>query len=395
MGQFNFDEMIDRRNTGSIKYDFSMSKGLPDDALSLWVADMDFRTSPAITDALVKMAEYGVFGYTEAEDAYFEAVSNWYEQHFNWKSEKEWIITTPGVVFALAHAVRAYTKPGDAVLIQPPVYYPFSSVIRNNDRRIVHNPLVCRDGHYEMDFEDFEEKIRTEKVKMFILCSPHNPAGRVWKRAELERIVEICSKYGVTVISDEIHSDFVWDDNVHTVFASVSPEAQKMCVICTAPSKSFNLAGVQASNIFIPDREKREAFKAELDRSGYDMMSMPALVAARAAYEKGGPWLDEVRAYIRENIRFIEDYIREEIPGIGVVHPEGTYLVWIDLGSLKMTPEQQDEFIRKEAGLWLDTGSIFGEEGSSFERLNAACPRQIVEEAMERLKKAVLKIRQK
>ena len=248
---FDFDEVIERRNTDSIKYDFAVRRGRPADILPLWVADMDFRTPPEVTKALIARANHGIFGYSDAGDAYFKAVQGWFQRHYSYEVRPEWIIQTPGVVFAISTALRALTQPGDAVLIQQPVYYPFADMVNSNKRRLVVSELAYRDGTYSIDFKDFEEKIRENAVKVFILCSPHNPVGRVWTREELTRMGEICQRYGVIVVADEIHADFTYPGHTHTVFPSIGTFADS-CVLCTAPSKTFNLAGLQISNIFIP-----------------------------------------------------------------------------------------------------------------------------------------------
>ena len=389
METFDFDTIVDRRGTDSLKYDFAFANGVSEDCLPLWVADMDFRTAPVVISRLERAARFGVFGYADTKDEYVQAVRGWFAAHFDWKPEASWLVKTPGVVFALAACVKAFTNEGDAVLIQRPVYHPFTSVVEENGRRVVNSPLVIRGGRYEMNLQDFEEKIEAENVRMFILCSPHNPVGRVWERETLEQVAAICARRGVTVVSDEIHCDFVWSGHQHTVFASISDEARDCCVVCTAPSKSFNLAGLQASNIFIPDPAKREAFQKVLSAAGYHEISQPGTIAAQAAYEEGGPWLDAVRAYIRDNLAYMETYIRDNIPRIRMTMPEGTYLAWLDLRELGMESGEQDRFVREKARLWLDTGTMFGPEGAGFERLNAACPRAILQEAMERLGAAV------
>ena len=258
---FDFDTIIERRNTGSVKHDTAEAHGLPGDVLPLWVADMDFRAPECVSDALRKAADHGIFGYTVPTESYFDAVQNWFAGNFGWKPEKDWIQFSPGVVFALSAAIRAMTAPGDAVLVQPPVYYPFYQVIANNGRRLVESPLVYADGRYSIDFEDFEAKIRENHVKLFILCSPHNPICRVWTREELERLGQICRRYGVKVVSDEIHCDFTWPGHRHTPFPVACPELAEETVVCTAPSKSFNLAGLQISNILIPGAQLRQAWE--------------------------------------------------------------------------------------------------------------------------------------
>lgn len=386
---FDFDKVIPRKGTNSLKYDFSVELGKGEDVLPLWVADMDFPTAPSILESLQKKVSHGIFGYSEGKEDYFQAVSGWYEKHFQWKVKKSWLVKTPGVVFAVAAAIRVFTEEGDAILIQQPVYYPFGQVIENNHRKLVSSPLKQNQGHYEMDFEDFEDKIIKEQVKLFILCSPHNPVGRVWEEWELRKVGDICKKHGVLVISDEIHNDFVWEDHRHTVFVSLSPEYEDMTITCTAPSKTFNLAGLQISNIFIPNPQLKRKFKKEIAATGYEEIGLMGLVACQAAYEGGEEWLRELKEYIWNNYLFLEKYLAEKIPQLQPVRPEGTYLAWIDCRGLGLTETEREELIVKKAGLWLDSGAMFGKEGEGFERMNLACPRKTLEAALQRLENAI------
>lgn len=386
---FDFDEMIDRRNTDSIKYDSGLRRGKPADVLPLWVADMDFRTPPAVAEALIARARHGVFGYSETGKAYFDAVRGWFERRFSYYVQPEWLVETPGVVFALSVALRAYTQPGDAVIIQQPVYYPFAEMIQTNGRRMVVNELLYRDGAYSIDFEDFESKIRQNGVKAFILCSPHNPVGRVWTRKELVRLGEICLQNNVLVVSDEIHADFVYPGHTHTVFAGISEAFANNCVLCTAPSKTFNLAGLQISNIFIPNPERKRAFAAELRRMGQSHPNVMGMDACRAAYTHGEQWLDELRAYLLQNLAFLRGFVKESLPGIRLVEPEGTYLAWLDFNGLGLSGRELDDFMLHKAGLWLDAGEMFGAGGAGFQRVNIACPRATLKLALEKLDAAL------
>lgn len=385
---FDFDTVTDRTGTDSVKYDFAESYGKEKDLLPMWVADMDFQTAPEIVEALTRRVRHGIFGYTESKEGYFQAVQGWYASHFQWRVQKDWLVKTPGVVFALAMAVRAFTKEGEGVLIQQPVYYPFGRVITENGRRLVNNPLKLQDGHYEIDFEDFERKIADEKVKLFLLCSPHNPVGRVWKEWELRRMGELCKKYGVLVVSDEIHSDFVWQDHQHRVFVSLSPEYEKMTITCTAPSKTFNLAGLQVSNIFIPNPELKVRFCREIGAVGYEEINTLGLLACQTAYESGEAWLLEVKKYIWDNFLFLKDFLERELPKVRVCTPEGTYLVWLDFRAYGLTEEELEKRIVEKARLWLDRGAMFGPEGEGFERVNIACPRATLKKALVQLKNA-------
>ena len=381
----DFDTVIDRKGTRSLKYDFAVRRGKPKDVLPLWVADMDFQTSSYITEALEDMVKHGVFGYSESEEHYFEAVQNWMERHYNWHVKESWMTKTPGIVFALAMAVKAYTQENDAVLIQPPVYYPFKEVVEDNHRRLVNNTLVLGgDGTYTIDYEDFEKKIIEENVKLFILCNPHNPVGRVWTREELERLGEICLKHGVFVVSDEIHADFVFERK-HTVFSEVKEAYRDISMICTSPSKTFNIAGLQISNIFISNPEKATAFRRQVAAAGYSQVGLPGLVACEAAYRHGDEWLEGVLAYIKANAEFTRAYLQEHLPRVKMTKLEGTYLVWLDFRNYGLTEKELDEKILNQAGLWLDSGAVFGKCGEGFQRINIACPRKTLHQALDRL----------
>ena len=390
---FDFDTVPNRRGTNCFKYDFARDMGMPEDVLPLWVADMDFPTAPAVLERLHALAEHGIFGYTGVKDAYFSAVHNWYAQRFGWETQRSWLVTTPGVVFAIAIAIRAFTQKGDAILIQQPVYYPFANKVTENDRQLVVNPLVLKNGRYEMDFADMERKIVDYHVKMLLLCSPHNPVGRVWTKEELLRVGEICQKHGVLVVSDEIHADFTYAGHTHRVFASVKSEFANFTITCTAPSKTFNLAGLQNSNIFIPNRQLRHAYKKELSACGCGGTNCMGMAACQAAYEAGADWLEQLKQYLAGNLAYIRQFLREKLPEIALIEPEGTYLVWLDLRKLGLTEQQQRQLIVQDAKLWLDTGTLFGQGGEGFERINIACPRTTIEQAMQRLEHAVHKTR--
>lgn len=390
MRSYDFDTVIDRKNTNSIKYDFAVERGKPADVLPLWVADMDLRAPEPVLEALHRSVDHGIFGYSDARSGYYDAVCGWFEQRFGWKTQPEWLVKTPGVVFALAMAIRAVTRPGDHVLIQPPVYYPFFNVIRDNGRVVVENELVYRDGHYEIDLEDFERKIVAHQVKLFILCSPHNPVGRVWSVDELERIGDICRKHDVFVVSDEIHCDFAFPEHPHHVFLSAVPELSDRAIVCTAPSKTFNIAGLQVSNIWIPNEQIRKAFLKEIDRSGYSQLNSLGLVACQAAYDAGGPWLEQCRSYLRANLDHVRDFLAARIPQIKLVEPEGTYFAWLDCSGLGLSCGALNDLIVNRAKLWLDAGYIFGGNAGQFQRVVLACPRATLQQALERLEQAVL-----
>lgn len=383
--KYDFDTITDRKNTFAIKYDLASARNKPTDAISLWVADMDFPTAPCIQKALAERASHGIFGYSRPDNRYFDAIKGWYKRRFGFDLHDSWITNTPGVVFAIATAVKAFTQENDSVLIQKPVYYPFFNTIKNLNRKVVNNPLVLKNGHYEIDFDDFEQKITKENVKLFILCSPHNPGGRVWKNDELKRISEICLKHNVLVVSDEIHSDITFGDNKHTIYASLSKEAEQNSIICTAPSKTFNLAGLQFSNIFIPNEKLRAAFQREIDRTGYDEPSLMGVIAATAAYSEGEDWFEQAKDYIWENIQFTKSYVAENCPKIKVIEPEGTYLLWLDFSDFGLPDKEIDTRILNKAKVWLDRGSMFGTEGEQFQRINCATPRAILEQALKQI----------
>ena len=390
MGSGRFDEVIDRYNTNSEKYDFKTKFGKPEDVLPLWVADMDFRAPEEVLEALHKAVSHGIFGYSESGDDYFQALEHWFFNRFGWKIDQEWLLKSPGVVFGIHAMVRGLTNEGDAVMIQPPVYYPFFKVVEDNHRKLVCNRLVHKESGYEIDFEDFEDKIITEKVKLFIFCSPHNPIGRVWRREELERILSICIKHDVLIISDEIHCDFTYPGHKHIVFATLSEEAKNRCLICTAPSKTFNLAGLQTSNLLIPNQElRRKVRKALYTKTGYQELNQLGLVACQAAYENGAVWLEECKDYLKENLDYLREFLREKIPQIRLVEPEGTYLVWLDCRGLGLSDEDLEDLITNKARLWLSAGSKFDPECGQYERVNIACPKRILEQAMNQLEIAV------
>ena len=383
--KFDFDTVVNRKNTNAIKYDLAKKRGKPEDAVSLWVADMDFPTAPCIQKAVAEKAAHGIWGYSRPDNRYYDALKKWYKERHNFEVQNEWVVNTPGVCFALATAVKAFTKEGESVLIQKPVYYPFFNIINSLQRKVVNSSLILKNNHYEIDFDDFERKIVQENVKMFILCSPHNPGGRVWTKQELQKISEICLAHNVLVVSDEIHSDITFGSNVHTVYGSLSEQALKNSIICTAPSKSFNLAGLQFSNIFIADEKLKKAFSEELDKTGYDEPSVFGIVAATAAYSEGADWFDSVKSYIWENILFAKKYIEENASQIKVLVPEGTYLLWLDFSKTGLSDSEINDRVLNKAKVWLDSGSMFGKEGEKFQRINCATPRIILEDALKRI----------
>lgn len=388
---YDFVTVVDRKDSGSIKTDFAPEPVKGSGFVPLTIADMEFRVCPEITEAIKVAADHGIYGYTYADNKYMNSVKNWMASRHNWTIEDDWLITTNGVVPALGIAVRAFTEPGDSVIIQPPVYPPFARSIIDNGRKIVSNPLICKDGHYEMDFEDLESKASRDDVKLILLCSPHNPVGRVWSFDELSRLADICKRHGVVVISDEIHNDLILDNNTHTVFANV-PSGLENCVVCTAVSKTFNLAGLSCSNIFIPAPELRKKFAFQASISSGGCVPFFAKAATVAAYDRAGCWLDELLHHVEDNFKFMYDFVAERLPMLSVIRAEGTYLAWVDMRSLGLSNEDLEHLMLETGFLALDEGYIFGSEGSGFERWNLALPSSLLQNALLRLEKAVLSV---
>jgi len=396
-----FDEIIDRSGTNSVKWEFAQREGDPhqvdhtdrflkdDGDLPMWVADMDFRTPEPVIRALEARAQHGIFGYSSPTDGFYDAVTRWMWRRHGWQIAPDWICITPGVVPGLNLLVRTFVKPGEKVLIQPPVYHPFQQAALNNEAQVVRSPLVYADGRYAMDFDDLEAKVRDPHVKMAILCSPHNPVGRVWGRDELERFGRICVDNSVLVVADEIHADLIFRGNVFVPFGKLAADLVQQSVICTAPSKTFNLAGLQTSCIVIPNERLRKRFRATIDATGQSLPNTFGIVALQAAYENGEPWLEELLDYLQANLEYVESFVLDHIPRIQVVRPEGTYLVWLDCRKLGLDAAQLQHLMRDKARVYLDEGPLFGVEGEGFERLNIACPRSLLEEALRRIGSAV------
>ena len=382
---YDFDKPIDRHGTNCLKFDFAEARHRSPDLLSLWVADMDFPTAPEITDAIIKRTEHGIFGYTDPGPAYYAAFDSWVSKRYGWHAAAEEVTVTPGVVYALAAAVRAFTQPGETVLIQQPVYYPFSSVVTENGRNLAIAPLSYERGRYGIDFEEFERTVKEQDAKLFILCNPHNPAGRAWTADELERIGRICQSNGAVVVSDEIHMDFSRPGHEHTSFATLPSELVQNSVVCTSASKTFNLAGLQVANIVIFDQQLRRAFRRAVGASGYSQGNTLGLVATQAAYEHGGPWLDALKGYLEGNWALLASTLGKRTPQLHLVEAESTYLAWIDCRELGLDAHRLERFIEDEAGLWLDCGHIFGVGGEGFIRINIATQRTYLERALDQL----------
>lgn len=380
---FDFDQIIDRRGTDCVKYD-TMGERDPS-TIPMFVADMDFACAPAIRAALARVVYQGIYGYTVRPAGYFDAIAGWYARRYGWELKPEWLLTTPGVVHALNVAVRAYTEPGDAVLILTPVYGPFGQAILGNGRVRADCPLIREGNRYRIDFAEMERTIVERGVKLFLFCSPHNPIGRVWTREEHERIGAICLRHGVTVIADEIHSDFVFGGHKHLNFAALSPELAEITVTCTAPSKTFNLAGLENSNIFIPNAALREKFAAQMAKGNTPAPNIFAYAATVAAYNEGDAWLDELLAYLEQSRDMLVDFFAASLPKARITDLEGTYLVWADLsayGNHEQVREKLDA-----ARVWLSDDTAFCTQGSGYWRINIATPRAVLREALERMAK--------
>lgn len=386
---YDFNSITDRKNTNSLKYDFAVERGKPEDILPLWVADMDFRAPDEVLAAIHQSVSHGIFGYSEVKTDYFEVIHDWFYRHHHWDTKEDWLIKTPGVVYAIALAIKAFSKEGEGVMIQQPVYYPFEETIVLNNRKLIVNYLVYQEGKYYIDFEDFEKQILGNDVRLFLLCNPQNPVGRVWTPEELTRIGDICIKHNVLVVSDEIHCDFTFPGYTHTVFAGINESFANNTITCTSPSKTFNLAGLQISNIFIKNERIRHKFLTELYMSGYSQLNTLGLVGCKAAYQYGELWLKELKNYLYENLCFIREYLKENLPEIKLIEPEGTYLIWLDFTALSLSTNQMKDLIIHKARLWLDAGQIFGKNGAGFERINIACPRETLKKAMVQLNNAI------
>ena len=388
--KYNFDEVIDRKNTDSMKWSASYLEQHfgSADCVPLWVADMDFRTAQPVIDAVTERAGHGIYGYALPCDEFYEAVIKWQKRRNGWEVKKEWIVFSPGVVPALWHIVRTFCSPGEKVILQSPVYYPFYKVIEDNGCQVINNRLINNGGRYEMNFDELEKQAADGSVKMMILCSPHNPVGRVWTKEELRRVSEICFANDVLLVSDEIHSDLVFRPNVHTPAASLSEELMMNTITCMAPSKTFNLAGVQVSDVIVPDRRLRRKLAGSLKSAGV-MPNVFGLAAQTAAYNEGEEWLEQLLEYLAGNLDVMENFITSELPEVKSRRPEGTYLAWLDFSGYGFTTEELQNRMKNKAGVALDDGYIFGDGGEPCQRINFACPRSVLIKAMERLRKGV------
>lgn len=387
--KYDFDKLISRQGTDSYKWDSTNSE----EVLPMWVADMDFHTAPAVVDALRCRVEHGIFGYTRVPDSYYEAVTDWFSRRHGWEINREWMIYTSGVVPAVSAITKALTTPGDKVLVQTPVYNCFFSSIRNNGCEIVSSPLQKTGDTYRIDFDDLEQKVADEKVKVMLLCNPHNPVGRVWTREELTRIGDICLRYDVTVVSDEIHCELIFPGHIHTSFASLSDEFLRHSVTCISPSKAFNIAGLQIANIICADEKMRQKIDKAININEVCDVNPFGVIATMAAYNEGEEWLRLLLEYLYENYICMRDFCREHLPGFPITTLEGTYLVWMDCRALKMASEQLEEALIREARLHLNAGTMYGEEGEGFMRWNIACPRARLLDGLERFRNFIEKVK--
>ncbi|GHS94166.1 cystathionine beta-lyase [Synergistales bacterium] len=390
---YDFDKVINRQGTSSSKWDnkpgnVSELNYKVDEALPLWVADMDFETAPEITAALLERVKHGIFGYTMVSDSCYDAIIEWEKERHGFDVKREWILFAPGAVPAVHMSVQAYCQTGDHVIVQRPVYYPFFRTIYNNGASILNNPLKLNGDNYEIDFDDLEKKASDPRASLFILCSPHNPVGRVWSASDLEKMGDICARNDVLVVSDELHCDLIMPGNHHTPFASINERCRENSVIVIAPSKTFNLAGLQATVVIIPNRRVRQRFQNILTQNSIPQPNLLALTAMETGYRHGAKWLGELLAYIQENYDFMVKYLTEKLPKAKPFKMEGTYLAWIDFRALESDPDKLQKRMLTEAKVWLDEGKIFGPEGNGFERIVLACPRSILKDALDRVVRA-------
>lgn len=387
---YNFDKVVHRKGTNSVKFDGE--KAQDSRIIPMWVADMDFETLPEVKEALVKRAEHGVFGYAAPSESYYHSVIRWMKDRHHFEVEKDWIVPTPGIVTALKLAVRTYTQAGENVMIMKPVYYPFDISVEVNQRNVVECPLSFDGEKYTCDFDLFEKQIVDHHVKLFILCNPHNPIGKVWSKEELYQMGKICQKHQVIVVSDEIHMDFVYKGYQHVPFYNVDDSFKDFTIICSAPSKTFNIAALQTSNIIIANERLRELFVKEKDASGVNDPNIFGMDACIAAYTYGDQWVDELLVYLQGNIDYMKDFFAKRLPDIKVIDPQGLYLIWVDMRCLGMDKDALEDFMLNKAHLWLDEGYIFGTGGDGFERFNVACPRSVLKQALEQLETAIHEI---
>lgn len=382
----SFDQIFPRKNTNSVKWDSIKATYNKEDLLPLWVADMDFMAPQPVIDALATYTRQGIFGYSVVPETLYQAIQDWEKTHYNYQLAKEDILFSPGVVPSIGVAIQAYTKAGESVLIHDPVYHPFANMVKANQRNLVTSSLKIKDGHFVMDLVDMEEKIKDQRVKMLILCNPHNPGGRVWTKEELIACGRLCQKYGVIVISDEIHQDLVFAPHKHHSFHTLDPEFAEFSIILTAATKTFNLAAVKISMVYIKNPALKKAFQAVQNATEQNTINTFGYVATEAAYQKGEAWRKELLRYLAENITFTQNFLQTHLPKVNVMIPEGTYLMWLDFRAYGLSPKALEDKLIQEAGVVLNNGAIFGEGGRGFMRLNVACPKETLAEGLERIR---------
>ncbi|MFW6290251.1 MAG: MalY/PatB family protein [Mariniphaga sp.] len=387
MKNYDFDEIIPREGTNSIKYDAREKYFKKQDILPLWVADTDFKTPDFISEAIKKRAEHEIYGYTFQPDSCFNAITGWMQRRHNWEVSKEWISFSPGVVAGIVFAIETFSKPADEIIVQPPVYFPFFDVVKGTRRKLLENPLKLKNNRYTFDFDDLKAKI-TDRTKLLLLCNPQNPGGMVWSREELEELSAICLANGIMVISDEIHSDLLFNNHRHIPFATLSQEAAKHSVICMAPSKTFNVAGLASSVVIIPDKQNHARYERVLSVGHFGMGNLFGTVAMEAAYTHGDQWLEQLLNYLWGNYRYLKDFFDKNLPAVKVMQPEATFLVWLDFSHYDMNDKELNRFIVEKAGVGLNNGARFGTGGEGWMRLNIGCPRSVLKEGLEKLKAA-------
>jgi len=385
---YNFDETIERRGTNCIKFDKNEAIFGTEDVMPMWVADMDFRTPDFIIEAIKKRLEHEILGYTFRGDSYFDSIQNWMKKRHHWDVEKDWITFSPGVVAGLTMAIEALSQPGDKVIVQPPVYYPFFDSVKGTHRNLVENPFKTVNGRLTFDFDDLKAKI-DEKTKLLLLCNPQNPGGMVWTREELTELSKICMENGIIIISDEIHSDLVFKGMKHLPLPTISEEIKQNTVVCMAPSKTFNTAGLTTSVIIIPNKRLKAKFERQLHTPHLHMGNIFGTIALEAAYTQGEEWLEQLLEYLEGNFHLIEDYISQKIPQLNVMQAEATYLAWIDFSALGLKDKELEDFVIKKAGLGLSAGKVFGTGGKGFMRMNFGCPRSYLEKALKKMETAI------
>lgn len=386
---YDFDARIERKGTNSLKWEIANPDWNGEGMLPLWVADMDFACPPEVTEALIRRASHPIYGYPMKQASFYQSLRDWVEKHFGAVVEESWMTTISGVVPSMHVAIDAFTSPGDQVLIQTPVYHPFFHAIENRGREVVRTSLLEREGRYDMDWEDLEKKLGEDRVKLMLLCSPHNPIGRVWTKEELERLGNMCMEHGVIIVADEIHADLVYEKGSHTPYYTLAPELAQHSITLLSASKTFNLAGLFTSFVLTQNCQLLRTFTTTASRMGYENVNLFGIEATTAAYRHGARWLDELLVYLRGNAEYLHQFLAERIPEVSMPIPEATYLGWMDFRRLGLNQAELNRLLRKEAKLGLHDGVTFGSEGEGFQRINFGCPRSILVEAMERLEKAI------